>query len=265
MNLHGTMLAERKNAAIGRVSIANQDIEYRLRAVPSNGKIRIRVGVGGVEVLQPASRDADEVESFIHANGAWVLAQLERVARIRSIRRARQMPVGEILFRGEPTRVSVEDVSRRKGSNQVRWDGSQLMVVRGRLARNTAAQTLENWLRRQARARIEPQISVVAQKLAVVPGRLYIMDQQTKWGNCSALRNLSFNWRIVMAPDGVLNYLVTHEVAHLAVPDHSHKFWLTVQSLCPESERARQWLSANGHRLLISLPDVLEQAASQPG
>jgi YgjP-like, metallopeptidase domain len=64
--------------------------------------------------------------------------------------------------------------------------------------------------------------------------RIYVMGQRTKWGNCSALRNLSFNWRLVMAPDFVLRYIATHEMVHLAVPNHSRKFWLTVQSLCPE-------------------------------
>lgn len=59
---------------------------------------------------------------------------------------------------------------------------------------------------------------MLADELGVVLGRLYIMDQQTKWGNCSALGNLSFNWRLVMGPDYVLRYLVTHEVVHLAVP-----------------------------------------------
>jgi predicted metal-dependent hydrolase len=80
------------------------------------------------------------------------------------------------------------------------------------------------------------------------------MCQRTKWGNCSALGNLSFNWRLIMAPDFVLRYLVTHETVHLAIPDHSQRFWLTVQSLCPETERARQWLVANAHRLLTPLP-----------
>jgi hypothetical protein len=58
------------------------------------------------------------------------------------------------------------------------------------------------------------------------------------------VRNLSFNWRPILAPHFVLRYLVTHEAVHLAVPNHSAKFWLTVQSLCPEMERAKQWLSA---------------------
>ena len=59
-----------------------------------------------------------------------------------------------------------------------------------------------------------------------------------------------------MAPDTVLRYLVTHEAVHLAVPDHSAKFWLTVQSLCRDTERAKQWLVANGHRLTVDLGKI---------
>ncbi|MET0649738.1 MAG: M48 family metallopeptidase [Pyrinomonadaceae bacterium] len=81
------------------------------------------------------------------------------------------------------------------------------------------------------------------------------------------LRTLSFNWRLIMAPAHVLKYLVAHEAAHLAVPDHSRKFWLTVQSVCPETERAKQWLSRHGHSLLSGFtsdgPDLLTPHASK--
>ena len=90
-------------------------------------------------------------------------------------------------------------------------------------------------------------------RLRVHPQQIYLMGQRTKFGNCSARRNLSFNWRLILAPDFVLRYLVTHEAVHLAVPDHSAKFWLTVQGLCPGAERARQWLSAYGRGLLQPL------------
>jgi predicted metal-dependent hydrolase len=256
------MPVDAKAAGFARVTIAGRNVEYRLRAVPGGG-LRVRVGPRGVEVLHPPARPTEDVVNFLHSNGAWLLDQLERVARLRSLRRVSQRPAGEILLRGVPTMVRVEEVPRRERSNQIRYDGGQLVVVLGRHSRTPPVTTLENWLRREARARIAPLVETLAGKLGVVPGRLYIMDQQTKWGNCSALRNLSFNWRIVMAPDSVLGYLVTHEVVHLAIPDHSHKFWLTVQSLCLETERARQWLSANGPRLLVPLEDVVS-AASEP-
>ena len=94
------------------------------------------------------------------------------------------------------------------------------------------------------------------------PGRVYVMDQRTKWGNCSSRGNLSFNWRLVLAPDFVLRYLVTHEVVHLAIPDHSAKFWLTVQSLCPEMERAKQWLSRHHGQLTVNLASIVGSEAS---
>lgn len=61
-----------------------------------------------------------------------------------------------------------------------------------------------------------------------------------------------------MAPEYVLRYLVTHEAVHLAIPDHSHKFWLTVQSLCPETERAKQWLCSTGRRIQVDLDSVVQ-------
>ena len=121
-------------------------------------------------------------------------------------------------------------------------------------SKTAPARSLENWLRKQARERIEQHIAEVGKRLKRAPNRIYVMGQRTKWGNCSALGNLSFNWRLMMAPDFVLRYIVTHEMVHLAVPDHSRKFWLTVQSLCPETERARQWLVANGQRIQLMEP-----------
>ena len=77
--------------------------------------------------------------------------------------------------------------------------------------------------------------------------------------------NSPFKWRLIMAPGYVLRYLVAHEATHLAVPDHSRKFWLTVQSVCPETERAKQWLSRHGHKLLSGFtsggPDLLSSPA----
>jgi predicted metal-dependent hydrolase len=251
------MLGETKEPAVAHLVIDGQDVEYRLVDVQRAGKLRIRVGLNGVEVLRPVSRPDGEVESFLEAHVDWLLSQLDRLARLRSLRRISRVPAGEILFQGARTPVQVEDVALRARSNRVQWHDGHLIIVRGRRTRVSAATTLENWLRREARAQIRPVVQTFEDKLGVVARRLYIMDQQTKWASCSALRNLSFNWRIVMAPDAVLQYLVAHEVVHLAVPDHSRKFWLTLQSVCPESERARQWLSANGHQLRVRLPEVL--------
>ncbi len=111
------------------------------------------------------------------------------------------------------------------------------------------------------RVQIHRHLAEITANIGHQPGRLYVMGQRTKWGNCSAKGNLSFNWRLVLAPDSVLRYIVIHETVHLVIPDHSARFWLTVQSLCPDSERAKQWLCRHQEQLTVNLESVVKEAA----
>jgi predicted metal-dependent hydrolase len=161
-----------------------------------------------------------------------------------------------ILFRGESMPVIVALDSRQAGANRVSLDSNRIFVSRAGQSTTPPAQTLENWLRKQAKNELLAQLRILLRKVKREPGKVFVMGQRTKWGNCSKLGNLSFNWRLILGPEFVLRYIVTHEAVHLAIPDHSQRFWLTVQSLCPETERAKRWLSANSDRLLINLRDV---------
>jgi predicted metal-dependent hydrolase len=105
-------------------------------------------------------------------------------------------------------------------------------------------------LRKHARQDIGKRLATVTARMKRKPHRVYVMGQRTKWGNCSRKQNLSFNWRLIMAPPDVLNYIVTHEVAHLVEPYHSPKFWLLLRSQCPRFDSAKNWLHANHERLL---------------
>ena len=240
-----------KMAIQSSIHLAGRQVDYRLIRSKAAKRLRVRVGPAGVEVVQPATHKAGEVEAFLRANDQWVIAQLERIERLYPVRRPLTHAGGEILYRGTPTPVHIVDHPRRQGRAKVIFEQERLIIVRGRESCLAPAKTLENWLRKQARTAIGQHVAVVAGQLQRTPRTLYIMDQRTRWGSCSSRQNLSFNWRLIMAPEFVLRYLVTHEVVHLAIPDHSKRFWLTVQSLCPDTERARQWLCANGARLYL--------------
>jgi predicted metal-dependent hydrolase len=232
------------------IEIGGRRVDFRLVSSKSARRLRVRVGVSGIEVVQPAMREAEEVTSFLRSNEAWIIEQLERVERFRAVRRPRKTRSAEILYKGEPTTIEVREIAHREGANRVILEGGRIVILRGIASRTPAARSLENWLRKQARGEIEKQLDVLTVKLKRRPRKVYVRGQRTKWGACSSRRNLSFNWRLIMAPSYVLRYLVTHEVTHLAIPDHSKKFWLTVKSMCPETERAKQWLSVHGHSLL---------------
>jgi predicted metal-dependent hydrolase len=240
-----------------KIDLDGWKMDYRLVQSKSARKLRVRVGIDGVEVLQPEGRDFPEVEKFLKSSSGWIMNQLERVERLRLVRKPFFKSEGAILFRGVMTPVRVEGKARRKGTNKVIFEDGELKIILGMQSNTSAVDSLENWLRKKAKEDIRKQIDLLTAKLRKYPHKIYVMGQKTKWGNCSALQNLSFNWRLIMAPDFVLRYLVTHEVVHLEVPDHSKRFWLTVQSLCPEMDRARQWLVANSDRLMMDIKQTL--------
>lgn len=235
-----------------RFLLDGQEVEWRLVRSAAARKLRIKVGPDGVKVVLPDGRDHSEAAAFVADNSAWVTEQLKRTRKLLASRRPEKHASDRILFRGESVVVRVLHAEYWRAPNRVTLEDGAITITIGPDSKTAASNSLENWLRKQVRERIEQHIAFVGKRLKRNPNRLYVMGQRTKWGNCSALGNLSFNWRLIMAPDSVLRYIVTHEMVHLAVPDHSQKFWLAVQSLCPDAERARQWLVANAQRLQIS-------------
>ena len=91
-----------------RIRIGGRVVDYRLVHSKAARKLRVRVGPGGVEVVQPSTRTGEEVSDFLLSNGSWILDHLNRAERLRSLRRPVTHPAGQILFRGEATPVRIE-------------------------------------------------------------------------------------------------------------------------------------------------------------
>lgn len=94
--------------------------------------------------------------------------------------------------------------------------------------------------------------------MEVKHARITIRDQKTRWGSCSSRGNLNFNWRLVMAPPPIIDYVVIHELAHLIELSHSPRFWETVERYCPDHREHRRWLREHGPRLALLLTSPAE-------
>ena len=105
------------------------------------------------------------------------------------------------------------------------------------------------WLREEARRFCVAAVDRHAAALGRRPGRIALRDPRSRWGSCTSTGDLMFSWRLIMAPEAVFDYVVAHEVAHLAELNHSPRFWAVVRRLCPEYPAARDWLRQNGPAL----------------
>ena len=111
------------------------------------------------------------------------------------------------------------------------------------------ARRVADWLKREARRQIAGRVEEKAARLGCRYGRISVRDTTTLWGSCSPKGDLSFCWRLVMAPEFVLDYVVAHEVAHLKNRTHGPGFWKIVQELTEDTGMARTWLTTQGESL----------------
>ena len=112
---------------------------------------------------------------------------------------------------------------------------------------------IEQWYRTQAKVLIKKRVDELSPQMGLTYNRIIIRGQKTRWGSCSNKRNLSFNWKLIMTPEPVIDYVIIHELAHLEEMNHTKSFWALVKKHCSRWHEHRRWLRENGKLLTFSL------------
>ena len=110
---------------------------------------------------------------------------------------------------------------------------------------------VKRWYMDAARKILTVKTQFWGEKIGFFPNRITIKEQKTRWGSCSSLKNINYNWRIVMAPENIIDYLIIHELCHLQHMNHSPDFWQLVKTYSPACDNCRQWLKTNGVTLTL--------------
>jgi predicted metal-dependent hydrolase len=110
---------------------------------------------------------------------------------------------------------------------------------------------IRRWYIDTARELLTAKTQFWGKKIGVYPSRIMIKEQKTRWGSCSSLKNINYNWRIIMATEDIIDYLVVHEVCHLHHMNHSAEFWQLVETYIPHYQDCRKWLKINGAKLIL--------------
>lgn len=112
-------------------------------------------------------------------------------------------------------------------------------------------EALVTWYKKQAKKVFKEKLDSYAKLLSVQYNQLVIKEQKTKWGSCSKKGNINLNWRVILAPNQVIDYIIIHELAHLRYMNHSKDFWHLISSYLSDYKRWKMWLEENGETLLV--------------
>ena len=222
-------------------------LPLRVRRSSRARRTRVSVdAVGTVEVVLPARLPASAADDAVAELWPWIES---RRAALAAARREYEGPAGTIPYLGEPLRVVAEP-----GRARVRRRGDALLVPA-----DDPGPAIEAFYRGAARAEIVPRLDAACRRAGTSYTRLTIRAQRTRWASCSSTGAMSFNWKLLLAPGEVLDYVVEHEVCHLEVRDHSPRFWALLESRLPDWRARSEWLRRYGP--LLSLDSALRNAS----
>jgi len=219
--------------------MAAEPLDYTIRR--SSRARRVRVAVDpqrGVEVILPQRAAAREAERAVVELRPWIDRRLREAEAARAAVAARGSTVP---YLGAQLRLLP-----REGRTRVHRRGDDLLVPEG-----DPSEALERWYRRMARDEIAPRLDAAVAALGTPYTALTIRNQRTRWGSCSTTGAMSFNWRLLLAPEEVLDYVVWHEACHLLVMDHSPRFWALVERHVPGYRGPQRWLRRHGATLVL--------------
>lgn len=225
------------------VAVSGRTLPLEIREHPRATRITLRIEPGGkgLKLTIPRGLPAIEIDAFMTRQHGWLTSRLAGYPEPGGMRDG-----AVVGLRGIEHRVAWSGGLR--GLTRVTHiDGERLIAVAG--APEHVGRRIADFLRKQARVDLDEAVARHTAAIGRKARSVKLKDTKSRWGSCSADGNLSFSWRIVMAPPHVIDYLAAHEVAHLAEMNHGPRFWALCERLCPRTAEAKAWLKRNGNRL----------------
>ena len=240
------------------IQVFSSTVHFAVDRSPRRRNITIEIAPGGqVVVKAPLRTSASEVDRVVWDNARWILTKLADAATNKPAQAQRRFVDGEELtFRGDDYKLKLSEASSEFPVGEVRLEGDNIAVATflelGSAERVEAIRSsLLQWYRHQAQAYLPARVAHYADLLGVEVRQVLIRDQQRRWGSCNSQGVLRFNYRIIIAPPRVTDYVVAHEVCHLLEMNHSAAYWANLERVMPDYRARRHELKRIGGTLVL--------------
>jgi len=219
--------------------IEGEPIPYTLYRMPRRRRVHLVISRDGhLQVRAPYRFTQSEAERAIHSRSAWIIETLQGIrasySEHRPLRTGSRLSFLDETLYLHVEKASLSSVKRRENTLYI-WvpvpDEQNIQV------------SLERWYRRRAKDYLPKRLAILANSVGVHPSRVSIRGQKTRWGSCSAKGCISLNWRLMLLPTQLVDYVLVHELCHLYHLDHSPSFWALVDRQIPDRKKRRAQLA----------------------
>lgn len=240
------------------IEVENQKIYYTI-ARSSRKTIGISISPNyGVKVSAPRIVSDKQIADVLRSKSSWIIEKLFYLETIKSEVPLRKFIDGE-MFSVLGKEYPLKTIIQPQMTSSVSISDNCLLVS---LPQNTYNDNSENrtrliqnlivnWYKQFTLEVVSERISFFSKKLDVLPSNLIIKDLKSIWGSCTGKNVININWKIIMAPINIVDYLVVHELTHIKIKNHSKHFWGLAESILPNYKECSKWLKKNGHKLSL--------------
>jgi len=228
-------------------NLHGEAVTYEVRRSEKASQTRIDAGLDGITLVLPAGLEADP-DDIMAEKADWVLRQRDRYARYRDEMPERRFEEGEYFpVLGEERPVRVDPASESRLTEE------KIQLSAPRVEATSIRDELEHLYRRVAREHFTARADHFCKAMGAHYEQIQIRNQKTRWGSYSPRTGtLSLNFRLLMAPPEIVDYVIAHELAHEEHPNHGPRFWRLVAQHVPDYQERGEWLKDNGHRLIFN-------------
>jgi predicted metal-dependent hydrolase len=238
------------------INFGGEVVSFAIERTTRRKTVAISVGYDGIRVLAPADLDDSRIVGIVRQKGPWVLRKQAGYRELGGAPLVREFVSGETyLYLGRQYRLRILPTPETVVS-RITARGLALMApvpaeLDASLRKVAIRSALRHWYRDRAKAHLPTRVAAMANLLGIPTPSVRIVDQSKRWGSCDAKGHIRLNWRLIMAPTSLIDYVIAHEVCHVLEHNHSRRFWRSLETIMPDYESRVKKLDRAGYLLSL--------------
>ena len=233
-----------------RVHIGNVSLEMLIERTRRKRTISLQVKDNKLIIKAPRTVSRKNLDEVIQKKQKWIKQRTILDFEEQNLRNRKFIDNEKFFFRGNEYRLSL--ILGNKEDVRI-VDGLLLVTCKDDRPINSknVKSLIEDFYVNESAQILNTRTKEFAKIMKVQPTGITVKNYVSKWGSCNSKNKISYNWRIIMAPDCIVDYLIIHELCHIIEHNHSKNFWYHVGTYCEDFQKKRKWLRENGHMLVL--------------